>query len=72
VILSFLLYFADVAILANKVFMSLQEVNESRDNHIVIDRLEHSYVSAAMRQLVCLLRLHLKPLRCALNVLSKA
>jgi len=71
-ILSFLLYFTDVAILANKVFMSLQEVNESRDNHIVIDRLEHSYVSAAMRQLVCLLRLDLKPVRCALNVLSKA
>lgn len=46
-----------VAILANKVFMSLQEVNESRDNHIVIDRLEHSYVSAAMRQLVLFLNL---------------
>ena len=44
--------FADVGILANKVFMSLQAVNESRDQLTVIDRLEHSYVSAAMRQLV--------------------
>lgn len=44
---------ADVAILANKVFLSLQAVNEAEDQLAVIDRLEHSYVSAAMRQLVC-------------------
>lgn len=44
---------ADVATLANKVSMSLHAVNESRDQLAVIDRLEHSYVSAAMRQLVC-------------------
>ena len=67
-----LFYFADVAILASKVFMSLQEVNESRDHRIMIDRLEHSYVSAAMRQLVCLLGLYPKHVRCALQVLSKA
>lgn len=46
-----------VAILANKVFMSLQAVNESRDQLAVIDTLEHSYVSAAMRQLVLFLNL---------------
>ena len=45
--------FADVGIVANKVFMSLQAVNESHDQLTVFDRLEHSYVSAAMRQLVC-------------------
>ena len=43
----------DVAILANKVFLSLQAVNDADDQLTVIDRLEHSYVSAAMRQLVC-------------------
>ena len=48
------MYFADVAILSNKVFMSLQAVNESHDQQAVVDKLEHSYVSAAMRQLVCL------------------
>lgn len=49
------LVFADVGILANKVFMSLQAVNDTQDQLAVIDKLEHSYVSAAMRQLVCLL-----------------
>lgn len=44
---------ADVAILANKVFLSLQAVNDAEDQLTVFDRLEHSYVSAAMRQLVC-------------------
>lgn len=44
---------ADVSILSNKVFMSLQAVNDAQDQLAVIDRLEHSYVSAAMRQLVC-------------------
>ncbi|XP_068674922.1 zinc finger ZZ-type and EF-hand domain-containing protein 1-like [Montipora foliosa] len=46
-----------VAILSNKVFMSLQAVNESHDQQAVVDRLEHSYVSAAMRQLVLFLNL---------------
>ncbi|XP_073246845.1 zinc finger ZZ-type and EF-hand domain-containing protein 1-like isoform X1 [Porites lutea] len=46
-----------VEILAKKVFLSLQAVNESRDQLTVIDRLEHSYVSAAMRQLVLFLNL---------------
>lgn len=47
------LVITDVAILANKVFLSLQAVNDAEDQLTVIDRLEHSYVSAAMRQLVC-------------------
>lgn len=42
----------DVGILANRVFMSLQAVNDASDQLVVIDRLEHSYVAAAMRQLV--------------------
>ncbi|XP_020615974.1 zinc finger ZZ-type and EF-hand domain-containing protein 1-like isoform X2 [Orbicella faveolata] len=46
-----------VAILANKVFLSLQAVNDAEDQLTVIDRLEHSYVSAAMRQLVLFLNL---------------
>ena len=32
--------------------MSLQAVNDASDQLVVIDRLEHSYVAAAMRQLV--------------------
>ena len=50
----YFLVVADVAILANKVFLSLQAVNDAEDQLTVFDRLEHSYVSAAMRQLVCL------------------
>ncbi|XP_078346247.1 zinc finger ZZ-type and EF-hand domain-containing protein 1-like isoform X2 [Oculina patagonica] len=46
-----------VSILAFKVFMSLQAVNDAQDQLTVIDRLEHSYVSAAMRQLVLFLNL---------------
>ncbi|XP_027043421.1 zinc finger ZZ-type and EF-hand domain-containing protein 1-like isoform X1 [Pocillopora damicornis] len=46
-----------VGILANRVFMSLQAVNDASDQLVVIDRLEHSYVAAAMRQLVLFLNL---------------
>ena len=45
----------DVGILANKVQMSLQAVHGMQAQLSLIDKLEHSYVSASTRQLVGIL-----------------